>query len=293
MSLLKEMSRMKRYFMSSYMPVYLTKKIYRSNFGVNPDLHHPITINEKIQYLKLNTYYNNPTITKCCDKYGIRAYLAERGMKNLLPELYGVYEVPEEIPFEKLPRSFVIKCNHGCGFNILCPDKEKLDIENSKKMLKKWMKQDYWKEYGETQYKYIKKKIIVEQFLGDEISTYKFYCFNGEPKVLYISSSDENGKQDFYIDYFDMDWKHMDVQLSGHEHHPDYKSIVKPHNFDEMKHTAYELCKEFPFVRVDLYDVSGRIYISELTFVPTGGFMRLMPEKVLEEWGSWLDLGIE
>ena len=156
-----------------------------------------------------------------------------------------------------------------------------------------WMRRDYWKEYGEVQYKYIKKKIIVEQFLGNEISTYKFYCFNGEPKVLYISSSDENGKQDFYIDYFDMDWNHMNVQLSGHEHHPDYKSIIKPYNFEELKRTAYELCKDFPFVRVDLYDVGGRIYISELTFVPTGGFMRLTPEKVLEEWGSWLNLGIE
>lgn len=290
MDLIDKLAKAKRYVMSSFMPTQLTKKIYKSNFGKKPDLKNPVTINEKIQYLKLHTYYNNPVITQCIDKYRIREYLNERGMGNLLPELYGVYDSPQEIIIDELPQSFVIKCNHGCGFNILCPDKSKLDIKNSKKMLDKWLKQDYWREYGEVQYRFIKKKIIIEQFLGDEISTYKFYCFNGEPKVLYISSSDEKGRQDFYLDYFDMDWNHMDVQLSGHAHHPDWQAIAKPHNFSELRKVARELCKEFPFVRVDLYDVEGKIYISELTFVPTGGFMRLVPEEITEEWGGWLKL---
>lgn len=108
--------------------------------------------------------------------------------------------------------------------------------------------------------------------------------------MLYISLNDDNGKKDFYLDYFDMDWNHIDVQLSGHEHHPDYKSITKPHNFEELKEMARKLCKEFPFVRVDLYDVGGKIYISEMTFVPTGGFMRLVPEEMTEKWGNWLEL---
>lgn len=129
----------------------------------------------------MNTYYNNPAITSCSDKYKIREYLTQKGFRDIFPELYGVYDSPDEIPFEELPQSFVVKCKHGCEFNILCPDKAKLDIVNCKKQLKKWLKQDYWKEYAETQYKFINKKIIVEQFLGDEISTYKFYCFNGEP----------------------------------------------------------------------------------------------------------------
>lgn len=290
MGLLEKLSKAKRYMMSSYMPVQLARKIYRSNFGQNPDLKNPHNINEKIQYLKLNTYYNNPIITMCVDKYRIREYLIQKKLTNLLPELYGVYRSPEEILFDELPQSFVIKCNHGCGFNILCSDKSRLDIENSRRLLQKWMKHDYWKEYGEIQYKFVEKRIIIEEFLGNEISTYKFYCFNGEPKALYISSSDENGKQDFYIDYFDMDWNHMDVQLLGHEHHPDYESIAKPDNFEELKRVAHELSKEFPFVRVDLYDVHGKIYISELTFVPTGGFMRLAPEGTVEEWGNWLEL---
>lgn len=276
--------------MSVYMPVQLTKKIYRSNFGRNPDLKNPQDINEKIQYLKLNTYYDNPTITMCVDKYKIREYIIQKGLEDILPRLYGVYRSPEEMDFEKLPQSFVIKCNHGSGFNILCPDKSKLDIENSKKLLRQWMKYDYWKEYGEVQYKFVEKRIIVEEFLGNEILTYKFYCFNGEPRTLYVSSCNENGETDFYYDYFDMEWNHLDVKLAGHEHYPDYESIAKPDDFEELKRIAHELSKDFPFVRVDLYDVEGKIYISELTFIPTGGFMRLTPEGTAEEWGKWLKL---
>lgn len=290
MKLIKELARIKCHFMSMYMPVLRTKQIYKRNFGKNLNLKNPIDVNEKIQYLKLNTYYNNPVVTACIDKYKIREYLRQKGLVDILPRLYSAYDSADEIPFSDLPDSFVIKCNHGCGFNIICPDKSSLDIEQSKKLLRKWIKQDYWKEYAEVQYKFIEKKIIIEQFLGDNISTFKFYCFNGVPKVLYVSTNGENGEKDKYYDFFDMNWNHLDISLFGHLQRTDYKDMEIPQNFERMKEIARILSGDFPFVRVDLYNIDGNIYISEMTFVPTGGFMRLTPEETADEWGRWLEL---
>lgn len=291
MNLIKELSRVKCHFMSMYMPVLRTKQIYKRNFGKSLNLKNPLNVNEKIQYLKLNTYYKNPVVTTCIDKYKIREYLEQKGLADILPKLYGAYDSADEIPFSDLPESFVIKCNHGCGFNIICPSKSNLNIDQSKRLLKKWLKQDYWKEYAEVQYKFIKKKIIIEQFLGDNISTFKFYCFNGIPKVLYVSTNGENGEKDKYYDFFDMNWNHLDISLFGHLQRADYREMKIPPNFERMKQIACVLSQEFPFVRVDLYNIDGNIYISEMTFIPTGGFMRLTPKGTAEEWGSWLEIG--
>ena len=270
-------------------PTLDTKLSYRSAFKKKLDLKNPKTINEKILYLKLNDYYNNDLVTECEDKYAIRNYLKRKKMEYLLPVLYGVYDNPKDINWEKMPNSFVIKCNHGCGYNIIVKDKRKLDISMAQKKLEKWIKEDWWKR-GEIQYKYIKKKIIAEEYLGD-VKTYKFYCFNGNPKVMYVSSNEwKDGVcyKDKYLDYFDMNFNHLDYNLKGHENNPN--NIERPINFEEMVRIAKKLSEDFPFVRVDLYDSNGKVYISELTFCPTNGFMRLEPENLEEEWGEWLRL---
>ena len=161
---------------------------YKYSTGQWLDWNNPQDINAKINILKVTEYYNNPVVTKCIDKYLIREYLKEKGLEELCPKLYGVYEKADEIDWNGLPNQFAVKCNHACGTNIIVDDKSKLDFEAAKKQLDKWMKMDYWRE-GEIQYKYIKKKIIIEEYLGagEELKTYKFFCFNGEPKVLYIS----------------------------------------------------------------------------------------------------------
>ncbi|MBQ6490011.1 MAG: glycosyl transferase [Solobacterium sp.] len=284
--------QLERHIFSSIAPVFLTKRIYLSNFDQELDLKNPKTINEKLQYLKLNTYYNDPAVTLCADKYGIRSYLKNKGMEYLCPELYGVYDSVREIDWNALPDSFVIKCNHGCGYNIIVPDKTRFDQAEAARKLSRWMKEDYWKEYCETQYKFIKKKIIAEEYLGDELNTYKFYCFNGEPKVLYVSATGDHGEHDLYIDYYDMEWNHLDTQLAGHIHRPPERALRKPDTFEEMKKLARILSSEFPFVRVDLYDVRGKVMISELTFIPTGGYMHLEPEGTDLEWGNWLKLDL-
>ena len=211
-------------------------------------------------------------------------------MDICFPVSWGGYKAAEEVrdDWPKFPERFVIKCNHGCGYNILVADKKKIDLNGAIKQLDIWMKADFWKTYCEPQYKDIERHIIVEEYLGDDIQTYKFYCFNGRPKVLYISSNGEDGEKDLYLDYYDMGWNWLPISLGGHAHAKE--KAMKPKNFEKMVEVAAGLSSEFPFVRVDLYNVDGRIYFSELTFIPTGGNMKLEPKSVLKEWGSWLQL---
>lgn len=269
-------------------PTLLTRLLFYKNFNRRLNLSKPHDINEKLQYLKLKTYYNNPIITQCVDKYRVREYLTEKKLGYLCAKLYGVFDSVSEIEWDDLPNSFVIKCNHGSGMNIICTDKSKLDISSTIMQIEKWMHTDFWKIYAELQYKHVEKKIIVEELLGENILTYKFYCFNGEAKVSYVSSDGENGEKDKYIDYFDRDWMWIPVTLKTHENakiHP-----LKPKGYEEMCSLAENIAKDFPFVRVDLYNIDGKIYFSEFTFIPTGGFMQLSPENIQNEWGKWLQL---
>lgn len=258
---------------------------YRYSCGEWIDWKNPQDINAIINILKVTDYYNNPEITMCVDKYRIRDWIKTRGGQQILPILYGAYDRPEDIEWKKFPDSFVVKCNHACGTNLIVPDKSALDITKAVETLTDWMKIDYWKE-GEVQYRYVNKKIIVEEYLGNgnDLKTYKFFCFNGEPKVLYISMD-----EDKYIDYYDMEFNKLPYSLPPHEHYP--YDIEKPNNFDELVSWARKLSAHFPFVRVDLYSSFNHIYISELTFIPTGGYMKIDPPETLKEWGSWMNWG--
>lgn len=269
-------------------PKTATEIIFYKNFKKKLDLKNPKDLNEKLQWLKLNTYYRNNVITTCVDKSRARIYLEKRGLEDLCPRVYGVYDRAEEIPWDELPDSFVLKCNHGSGMNILCSDKKKLDIKEAEKRLNQWLKCDFWKEYAEVQYRFVPHKIVVEELLDPRILTYKFYCFNGVPKIVYIQSDGEKGEPEKYIDYFDISWNWKNITLSGHENAPIHPA--KPVNYEAMIEIAKKLSKEFPFVRVDLYNLDGKIYFSELTFIPTGGLMKIKPEGTINEWGTWLKI---
>ena len=257
---------------------------YKYATGEKLNWKEPQDFNAKINYLKIYKYYKNETVTKCVDKYRIREYLEQKGLSNIAPVLYGVYDRPDELEWDKYPAQFAVKCNHASGTNIIVQDKTKLDIDDAVKKLKKWMKYNLWKE-GELQYKYVKKKIIVEEYLGDGdvLETYKFYCFNGVPKVLYLSMD-----EDKYLSFYDMDYKRLPINKL--EHLPIVGHDEKPKHWNEMLDIAKKLSEDFPFVRVDLYDTPKQVYISELTFVPTGGNMKLDNNERLKEWGSWIEL---
>lgn len=285
--------RFTRYRIKKYIEQNRPKKaveIVYNNKNRKIDWNNPKNINEKLQCLKVGQYYNNPVITQCVDKVTVKDYVKNKEIKCRCAKTYQVCNEPDEINWEKLPEKFVIKCNHGCGYNILCNNKNSICKEKIIEDISKWLDEDFWINYCEPQYKFINKKILIEENLGEDVKTYKFYCFNGIPKVLYVSSNGEygNDEKDLYLDYFDMDFNWLDITLGEHLHLGN--KVIKPENWEEMKQIAKEFAEDFPFVRVDLYDVNGEIYLSELTFMPTGGYMELKPEKTLDEWGNWLEI---
>lgn len=277
--------------LSTISPELTTRLMYRYNFHKRLDLNNPIDINDKLQYLKLRTYYNNATITQCVDKYRVREYLQEKGYGDILPQFIGgPYYDAEELRnvWNQLPPKFVIKCNHGCGYNILVSNKRNIELDEVIEKLSYWLKEDYWKIYCEPQYRYVKKAFIIEEYLGDNIETYKFYCFNGKPEVMYLSSNGENGEKDYYLDYYDMDMNWVDLTLFPHAHAK--VKAKKPDNYEQMVKLSEKLSSPFPFVRIDLYNVDGHIYFSEFTFIPTGGNMKLIPEHYISDWGKLLNI---
>ena len=274
-------------------PEYATRRAYKGAFHEKLDFNNPRGINQKIHYLKLRDYYDNPLVTQCIDKFRVRDYLRKKGYASLsAPLLSSIYSKAEDLRliWDFLPSKFVIKCNHGCGYNIVVKNKAEVSLEDAIRQLDLWLKQDYWKFYCEVQYKFIEKGFFVEEYLAEDMKDYKFYCFNGQPRTLQVASSGENGEVCFYVDIFDTDWNLLPVTLGSHGHKN--PSPEKPSNFEEMKRIAADLSADFPFVRVDLYDVNGRVFFGELTFVPTGGFMSLTPKETIQEWGSWLNLKV-
>lgn len=268
-----------RKLLSTISPTYASRRLYKKALGKSLNLKNPQSLNEKALWLKLNTYYNNPLITECCDKYLVHDYVKRAGCAEILNELLAVWDNPDEINFDELPNQFVLKCNHGCGYNIIVKDKSKLNIVETKKKLASWLKEDYWKLYAETQYKFIKKKIIAEKFIKTKDETlpedYKFFCINGIPDCVMLCTDRESGKPKFF--YFDRQLQYrpefFDACASKNKIQVDSRirgKIAK--NIDIMFIYAEKLAKPFPFVRVDLYNVDGRIIFGELTFLSSGGF---------------------
>lgn len=259
--------------------MYIKKKLRLDN---------PETYNEKLQWLKL--YWRDDLAIKCSDKYEARNVVENRGCKDILNELYAVYNNADEIDFDKLPNSFVLKLNHGSGYNIFCKDKSKLNINKTRKDLNKMLKDNYYLYYYEWVYKGIKPKIICEKLF--DISQgypndYKFYCFNGEPKFLFIATE---RYIDTRFDFFDVDFNRIPVK---HTFNNSDKLIEKPICFDKMIEIAKILSKGFPHVRIDLYEVDAKIYFGEFTFFPCSGFVTFEPESYDYEFGKYLKLPLK
>lgn len=247
-----------------------SKYIYWRAFGKRLNLTNPTTFNEKLMWLKLFTYTDNPLVTQCIDKYQVREYLKDHGLEHLLIPLYGYWENADDLLLEDLPDSFVLKCNHGCAYNIICPAKEQLDVHTTKKLLKKWMHEDFWLRFAETNYRNIEKKILCEAYIGTAAQPvpmdYKFYCFHGKAQYVMVCCERELGHPKFY--FFDRSWQLQRINRDGLEAPPEF-SLPEPWNLQEMFAIADKLSNPFPFVRVDLYDSEYGIRFGELTFTPS------------------------
>lgn len=253
------------------------------------NLKNPTRYTEKLQYLRLYVYPKDPLVSQCAGRVGVRDYVKDLGHEDLLVPVLGVYDRFEDIPFDTLPKSFVLKCTHASQWNVLVRNKDELDIEDARKKFHRWLKKDYGKYTEERHYSPIKPQIIVEEFLGDTVTLpteYKIHVFNGKAKNLYVVTgrgTDIRYTQ-LYIDWTPFDgsqfngWKKADV------------TPPRPANFDEMVRIAERLCKPFPFVRADFYDVDGKIYFSEMTFTPAKGTLILDDDSTDFEMGKWLDI---
>ncbi len=267
-------------------PELLSKIYFRIVVGKKLNIKNPKTFNEKLQWLKLYHWPKCEEAIICADKYKVREYLEQRGYGEFLNDLYGAWDNVDAIEWEKLPEQFVLKCNHGCGYNILCPDKSKLDIKETKKLLKRWMKEDFGKFNAEPHYSKIKPYVICEKFLGGNIIDYKYFCFDGRVEFMYVAEGFGEGIGE-KISFFDKDgnkatYKRLD--------YPAYDAAKKPVNFEKMKEMSEELSSEFPFVRVDWFEVDGKIYFGELTFTPCGCMMALEPDSKDDEWGKLINI---
>lgn len=249
------------------------KKAFECHMYKELNLAHPHTLNEKLQWLKL--YNRKPEYTMMVDKYAVRKYIADTiGDEYLIP-LLGVWDNPEDIDFNALPNKFVLKCNHNSGLGMcICKDKSKLDIAKVKAELRKGLRQDYYLTGREWPYKNVKRRIIAEKYMTDspdidEFTDYKFYCFNGYVDCVLTCIERSTGNPKFY--FFDKDWKLLRYNKRGKEAPADF-TLPKPENIEEMFRIASELSKGIPFLRVDLYNSSGKIYFGELTFFPDSGW---------------------
>lgn len=261
-----------RNFIGGVAPKSFTKFLYKRNFKKNLDLKKPVTLNEKVLWLKFNYYKDNALITMCADKYRVREYVGKSNRQETLNSLLGVWESPDEINWNDLPEKFVLKCNHGAGYNLICESKSKLDIEATKRKLREWLNEDYWKYAAELNYKDIPKKIICEKYLETEDGLlpedYKLYCFDGKVNCIMLCVGRENGTPKFY--YFDTEWNVLPYSEDG-KNLPENFNIPKPQGLEDMINIAEDLAKPFPFVRADFYLIKGKVIFGELTFTPGAG----------------------
>ena len=268
MNIKKRIAKVFRSILTIISPILNTKVIYRVKFGKNLNLCNPVTLNEKISWLKLNTYYNNDLVKTCADKYKVRSYIERADCAEILNGLVGVYYSPNDIPWEKLPSKFALKYNIGAGCNMIVPDKTKLDTAEAERIVSKWFKTKPYLGYSEMQYKGIKPCVICEEYLGDNEGhfplDYKFYCFNGKAKYVMICIGREKGKPEYH--FYDREWNFVPFQSLIDPH------ITKPDKIEKAFEYADKLSKPFPFVRTDLYIVNHKIYFGELTFSSMGGF---------------------
>ena len=240
--------------------------IYLVNFGKMPDLENPQTFNEKMNWLKLHDRRN--IYTTMADKYAVKNYVTERIGAEYVVKNYGVYEKWEDIDFDNLPDQFVIKGTHDSGGAFVCKDKSTFDFDKVKRRIKHNQKINYFFPLREWPYRNIKPRIIVDQLLddhsGSELRDYKFWCFNGKPTYMYITNKGKEIKENFY----DMNFTPIAIDHGFERAIPEYE---KPAEFEQMKTLAAKLSANIPFVRVDFFDVDGRIYFGEFTFYDWGG----------------------
>lgn len=265
------------------------KKVFPKYMGYPLDLENPKTFSEKLQWLKVN--YREPIQTVMVDKHEAKNFIAQRVGEQYIIRTLAVWDSVEDIDFDALPNQFVLKCTHDSGGIVICKDKSSLDREAAKAKLRASLKRDYSKIAREWAYQNVPRRIIAEKYISelgnDDLLDYKMYSFHGEPKLTVVCS-DRFSKTGTRMNFYDINWEPMGIHFG---HYPPLSTeFPKPATYEEMKRLTAELSKDCPFLRVDFYEIKGRLYIGELTFFPGAGLEQFCPMTKDYELGEWLHL---
>ena len=263
------------------------KMMYWIRLNKKLNLDNPKGFNEKLQWLKL--YDRQEKYTKMVDKYEAKKYVSNIiGEEYIIPTI-GIYENFDEINFDELPNKFVMKCTHDSGGIAICRDKKNFDINIAKKKINKCLKTNYYYPGREWPYKNVKPRIIIEKYMEEknftQLNDYKFMCFDGKVKCCFVCSERDNKNEGLAVTFFDENWEKMPFIR---HYRNSSKKIDKPKKFDLMVKLAEKLSKTIPFVRVDFYEIDGKVYFGELTFYPGSGFEEFKPDEWDEKIGDWI-----
>ena len=275
----------------NWMPDKLYLQIAMSHsLGYKININNPHTYNEKLQWLKI--YDRKPLYTQLVDKYAVREYIAEKiGEEYLIPLVGGPWDSVDEIDFDSLPERFVLKTTHDSGGVIICRDKQSFDVDTAKQKLNKRLGKNYFWSGREWPYKNVKPRVIAEKYMIDdncaELRDYKFYCFGGQVKVMLVVTDRMEKEVPTKFTFFDMEFNKLPFEQAGPS---DTRELMKPLAFDDMRGLAEKLSAGFPQIRVDLYDINGKIYFGELTFFDSSGGEHFEPHEWDEIMGSWIEL---
>lgn len=282
-----------RYFLGKFFPRRLASKMYESAMHRKMNWENPQDLNEKITWLKMNS--DTTEWTRLADKYRVREYIKEKGYEDILVKLLGVWERVEDMEFDKLPKQFVLKTNNGAGAVLFVKDKAQLNIEETKAKINGWLKEDFGLMNAEPHYSRIKPMIIAEEFLdsGTNVSfslvDYKMWCFNGKLFGTWVCY-DRVGMSAM-TEWHDVEWKYRpEWSVFTYKYKDGGGVIPKPVNYDRMVKVAQDLSLGFPQVRVDLYNVNGKIYFGEMTFSASGGHNNFYTDEVAKEMGNMIEL---
>lgn len=284
-------------FANTHFPILLAKLRFRKLFGRKLNLKNPQDLNEKILWLSL--YSDTSLWTRCADKYAVRGYVEEKGLGDILVKLYGKWDKVEYIDWNSLPKSFVIKTNNGAGTVLVVENKDDLDFPKTVKTLEEWLAKDITSTTTEFHYRGIKPCIIAEEllelskedrFVSSSIIDYKIWCFNGKPDSFLVCSNRQY-EGGCALSVYDLDWNYRpEASVFNKEHFEAQKPIPRPEHLKEMLDVATRLAADFPEVRVDLYNINGKIYFGELTFTSLGGTMTYYTPGELLRMGQKIDL---
>lgn len=267
---------------------------YRKSFGRKFDWENPKTLIEKQRWIMFNTDISKWTIL--ADKYAVRSYIEEKGYGDMLIPLYGKWDSAEDIDFSNLPNDgFVLKTNHGSHDYMIIEDKSNVDLDSIKEFYREHLQTEFGIDSSEIHYWKIPHCVIAEKLmkqdgnLSSSLIDYKFYVFHGKPVVcaVFFNRSYSDNTSSFQL--YDMDWVLKDV-TKGHVP----IDIPRPKTYDKMLQFCNDMCSEFPFVRMDFYEIGGKLYFGEFTFTPcalTAASQVFNPLR-MKEWGKLMDLSI-